>query len=254
MLKELTSEEELILELSPDYRRANGKCPVCRGNQFRNETECSVDEYEIHDNWRKFRLYCLANVPHEFQVLDLADLPYEDVRDELLKYVDQFETMRWYGLGYEIYGKDRGVGKTYAAAGVLKALVLKGYSGWFMQFNDAKNLYQASNPIKDAYTRRLRESEILVLDEILEPHHSYAQQRFYEEQLEDIIRYRTSNNFPTITTTNLNEASMEQYYPRVFSLLSGKQTRYTLSGKDYRDQAYTAAYAKAHAGHPLAIC
>lgn len=253
MFKELTVEERRILEWHPAWQRANGMCPICDCVPILENSECEVNEYGQHKNWVQFRIYCMANIPLEFQVLDLNNFPYEDARTDFLAYVDAFPVTRWYGLGYEVYGRNRGVGKTYAATGILKGVINLGYTGFFMQFNDAKSLFEWPEDRKLIYTRRLRESEILVLDEILEPTQSEAQRRFFEERLEDIIRFRASNNLPTLLTTNLEEESMQHHYPRVASLLSAKQKRWTLRGEDHRPHAYERAVRRAEKGERLAI-
>lgn len=186
-------------------------------------------------------------------MLDLYDFPYEDALEDFTDYIHNFPQTRWHGLGYEIYGRNRGVGKTYAATGILKGVINSGYTGFFMQFNDAKSLFEWPEERKLIYTKRLRESEIIVLDEILEPTQSEAQRRFFEERLEDIIRFRASNNLPTILTTNLEEDSMKYHYPRVSSLLSAKQKRWTLRGEDHRPEAYVKALEKAEKGVRPAI-
>jgi DNA replication protein DnaC len=114
--------------------------------------------------------------------------------------------------------------------------VKQGYSGWFIQFAELKSLYERQPDEMHFNLKKIRESEVLVIDEVTPPW-SGAQAEFYAEKLEDAIRFRTHRNFPTIITTNMNRTKWEQHYPRVYHQLSGKQLRVEFVGQDYRSRA-----------------
>lgn len=237
----LTDEQRAEVEKHPDYVRMEGKCPVCRGTgeyRFDGETrECPDDDYG-HVALRLFKLYCLGNVPLEYQQLNWDDYPHDDVRDEVAKYLNGFETIRLSGLGWEIMGKKRGVAKTWTATHLLKVILLMGYSGWFVSFMDLKNLYEMEDhERRDFLTSKLMNVEMLVIDDIIEPR-SDKMRAFFEDQLETVIRHRTTRNLVTVTTTNMVEDDLEELFPRVYSLMSAKQLRKELDGKDHRPVAW----------------
>lgn len=234
----LPDDQRLELDSNPDFLRTGGKCPVCMGTgsyQYRGEThECPTDEYGTHPMLQLFKLYCLANIPLEYQVLDWNEYPHEQHRERIQRYIDNFETARMSGFGWEIMGKRLGVGKTMTAAHIAKKLALGGYSVWFVQFMEVKSLYELDDTKeRDRRKGKLLDSEFLVIDDIIEPR-SDRMRAFFEDQLEEVIRHRTSRNLPTVTTTNMVAEELEAQFPRIHSLLSSKQFRIELTGGDYR--------------------
>lgn len=234
----LSDSQRAELDRNPDYIRTGGKCPVCRGTgeyRYRGEThECPTDEFGSHPMLQLFKLYCLANIPLEYQVLDWHAYPHDEHRERIEKYIANFETARMSGFGWEIMGKRLGVGKTMTAAHIAKALALGGYSVWFIQFMEMKSLYELEDATRrDWIKAKLTDAEFLVIDDILKPR-SDKMRSFFEDQLEEVIRHRTSRNLPTATTTNMNEEELQAVFPRIHSLLSAKQFRVELEGTDYR--------------------
>lgn len=226
------------LDSNPDFMRTGGKCPVCRGTgSYRfggKEHECPTDEFGTHPMLQLFKLYCLANIPLEYQVLDWEEYPHNEHRARIEQYIDNFETARMSGFGWEIMGKRLGVGKTMTAAHIAKKLALAGYSVWFVQFMEVKSLWELEDHAeRDRRKAKLLESEFLVIDDILKPR-SDKMRSFFEDQLEEVIRHRTSRNLPTVTTTNMLLPELEKEFPRIHSLLSAKQFRIELTGDDYR--------------------
>lgn len=235
----LSDSQLAELERNPQYNRFEGKCPTCQGTgEFRYEgvvNDCPRDNWGRHLQHELFKKYCLANIPLEFQQLDWQDYPDAKIKEEIDQYIDNFEKIRVLGMGWEIYGKKRGVGKTWAGTAILKELILKGYEGWFVQFPDLRNYHEMADKVqRDWLISKVRNTEVLVIDEVLKPYASTKQATFYEDVLESIIRFRTTNNFPTILTTNMVETDIHDLFPRVYSLLSAKQWRIELGGEDFR--------------------
>ena len=238
MIRMLSDKEIAELEFNDAYASRKNECPTCQNTgvyKYLGEVyPCEVDEYGRHTQQLLYRLYYTANIPHEFQVLDWNDYPYPEPKADIDQYIENFKTIRYSGMGWEIYGAQTGVGKTWAATAILKALVREGYSCWFAQFADVRSYHELSNSsTRDFFIGKLRSSEVLVLDEVLRPY-SDKQRDFYETKLEEIVRHRTMSHFPTIITTNLVEEEMNRIYPRVYSVLSAKQSRLELVGDDYR--------------------
>ena len=238
--------DQQVAELSrnPEYRNfalRDGKevCPTCEGTgEYRLFDEvymCPVDDFG-HTQLRLFKLYCLANIPYEFITIPWDLYADGEVKRDIDGYLRQYNHTRRQGLGYELYG-GHGIGKSWVAAHLAMEIVKQGYSGWFIQFVQLKSLYEdVSEEDRLFQMQKLRESEVLVIDDVTAPW-SPKMQEFYAEKLEATLRYRTHCNFPTILTTNITPAQWEEYYPRVYHQLSNKQLRVELVGEDYRVKA-----------------
>lgn len=231
--------QNLELERNPLYTRMGGKCPVCRGtNEYRynGEThECPDDDFG-HPMTRLFKLYCLANLPLEYQSLVWEHYPHDEWKDKADRYVENYESARIAGVGWHVSGKRLGVGKTWLAVHILKQVLLMGYTGWFIPFMSLKGLFEMDDAAeRDRILRKVMDSEFVVIDDVLKPK-SNAARALFEDKLEEVVRHRTSNNLPTATTTNMEE-QMEAEFPRVSSLLSAKQFMVALTGTDYRQDA-----------------
>ncbi len=242
------------LEQNAEYRNFGMKdgrerCPTCEGTGiYRLDGEeymCPVDEFG-HVQLRMFKMYCLANVPYEFMTIPWNLFPHEEVKKDIDGYLAKYADTRRAGLSYEVYGS-HGVGKTWAGAHIEMEIVKAGYTGWFVQFAELKGLYEREPSEMHFNLKKIRESEVLVIDDVTEPWSS-AQAEFYAEKLEDAIRFRTHRNFPTIITTNLSPKQWQTYYPRVYAQLSNKQLRVELVGPDYRAKANDEATERAAAG------
>lgn len=235
---------EQLEQWSPLYRSraADGMCPTCSNTgTYRFDGEeymCPVDDYG-HVQRRLFIAYCLANIPYEFMGLDWNLFPHKPLKEKIDFWTDRYSAVRREGLGFEISGS-HGTGKTWAAVHMLMEIVKQGYSGWFMQFADMKGLYEESPERREFYMTKIRESEVLVIDEIERPW-TDAMKMFYEEKLESALRFRSHSNFATITTTNMSVTDYEKNYPRVFNQLRGKQMQQQVKGTDYRPTAKDAA-------------
>lgn len=176
--------------------------------------------------------YLIANIGDQYMRLDWADYDRSDVvRRDVAQYVDNWQDFKVNGMGLEFGGKGLGVGKTFGATYVGKEMIKRGQRVYFIPFVDVVAAFQ-----REDYMRledKLRSITYLILDELLPPW-SDAQHALYAHKLEGLIRHRTNFNLPTIITTNLEKAELDEYYPRTYSLLEAKQLRIDMSGTDAR--------------------
>jgi DNA replication protein DnaC len=226
-----------VLERNPEFKQRGDKCPVCLGDKHYIyqgvKHPCPDDDYG-HPMLRLARLYWMSFIPLQYQYLLWDEFPHEDVAEDIGDYIQNFDRMRLSGVGFTIYGKQLGVGKTWAATHILRELVKAGYDGHFASFMSVKSYFELDDrDEREFLIRRVREAEILVLDEVKTPF-SEPQRIFFEDKLEDVLRARTNMNFPTIVTSNLTTAEFEREYPRCFSLLAAKNQLVELSGIDAR--------------------
>lgn len=177
--------------------------------------------------------YLLANIGDQYMRLNWADYRNQDVKDKVALYLDRWPSFKINGMGMEFGGEALGVGKTFGATYVGKELIKKGERVFFLPFLEIISLYQREDAERDRMNRRLRETTVLILDEVRPPR-SDAQAWLFAERFEELIRHRTNFNLPTIIGTNLTADELDHYYPRTYSLLAAKQLRLELTGQDAR--------------------
>lgn len=234
------------IQRHPGYieKAKSGKqCPVCLGEgRFvykGEEYECPEGSGGVHVALRLAMLYWLHNIPLGYQNLVWEEWPDETENQRVAKasmdlYVENWDRLALNGVGLTFFSTGLGTGKTWGATSTLKRLVKQGVDGWFAPFYEVKGYFEIEDKKeRDFRIRRVKESGLLVLDEVREPT-SVAQKNFYADKLEELIRPRTDNNYPTIITTNMTPEAMEDTYPRVFSLMFAKNVTIELNGADYR--------------------
>jgi len=179
--------------------------------------------------------YLLAGIPKNFWHLGPEDFWGDrQALSTVLAYLDNWKTEKQMGLGACLFSPVLGVGKTMLATIIAKQLIRQGERVCFTSFRDAVSLYDLPASAKEDKIKRLRETTVLVLDEISVSHISVAQKNFYATEFEDLIRFRTSGDCVTIIATNLTPEQLEDEYPRCFSLLAAKQHYIEVKGEDAR--------------------
>jgi DNA replication protein DnaC len=192
------------------------------------EHECDCDTQIL---LRKH--YLAANIGDQYQRLNWDDFRDQKVREEVNTYLDNWRTIRLQGMGLEFASPGLATGKTFAATYVAKELIKRGERVWFHPFIELIGLYQQPEQERVEIEARLRNSSVLILDEVLPPN-TFAQGQLFAAKLEELIRFRTNFNRVIIMTTNLEPDELHEYYPRVYSLIEAKQLRIFLSGDDAR--------------------
>ncbi len=181
-----------------------------------------------------FRHYVYARIPEDYMRLDWQDWKGDDEAwKQAQDYVDNWDKLRRYGLGCGFYSETLGTGKTMLATYIAREVIKKRASAYFVRFRSLFTIMEWEKEERFEAEERIRESTLLVLDEISEPI-SDKQGSFYATIIEDLIRQRTDFGKPTILTTNLEPDQLDGYYPRTFSLLSAKQRMISVTGGDIR--------------------
>lgn len=213
-------------------------CPTCSNKrEYVNNGityKCNCEEQILLQ-----KHFFAANIGSLYHIISYEDLFDEDRLDDLqefiVEYVNNFDDNLYYGRGITFWGP-LGTGKSFAACIVLKELIKRGYDGYFIMFDDLLNLQQRGwdeGDYNDLFYE-IRGTQVLVIDELIAKPNSTKATEYLAETLERIIRFRVSNRLPTIITTNLTPEKEREVYPRVSSLLSTSQVRYTLEGEDER--------------------
>lgn len=177
--------------------------------------------------------YLIAEIPDEYQRLDWETFRAKDVATTVDNYIFNWPNMKSNGLGVELSSVGLGTGKTFTATHIGKELIKLGETVFFCSFRDAINLIIEDVVERKNLEDKLKNSTVLILDEVC-PAISSSQWGYFSNRLEDIIRYRTNWNKITIMTTNMTQDELREGYPRTYSLLEAKQWRIELSGEDAR--------------------
>jgi DNA replication protein DnaC len=179
-----------------------------------------------------YRHYLAANIGEQYQRLNWNDYDgTEKVRKGVESYLNHYESAKQNGMGIELSGQTLGTGKTFGATHICKELIKRGERVYFIPFLQIMNLYTSSQDKE--LERHLMTVSFLCLDEIVRGD-TGAQAGLFSRRFEELIRHRTNFNLPVITTTNLTEDQLEQYYPRTYSLLEAKQMKVKVEGSDAR--------------------
>lgn len=176
--------------------------------------------------------YLLANIGDQYQRLDWAEFSGTvDASDAIETYLGEWPSFRHHGMGLEFTSTRLGTGKTFAATHVGKELIKRGERVYFIPFLEVISLYSRDD--RDEQEERLRDTTVLILDEVVPPY-TTAQERLFASKFEELIRHRTNFNLPTVMTTNIEPAKLREVYPRPYSLLEAKQVRIRMDGEDAR--------------------
>lgn len=196
-----------------------------RGEKHRCDCQTQMD-LRIH--------YFLANIGDQYQRLDWNTFHgSEDVKDAVSLFLSKWDRFKQNGMGLEFSSANLGVGKTFAATHVGKELVKRGEAVLFMPFLEVISLLGRDQEYRNQQEDRLRDTTVLILDEVV-PAWTDAQHNLFSGKFEELIRHRTNFNRVTIMTTNLSPSKLHDEYPRTYSLLEAKQIRVEMRGEDAR--------------------
>jgi DNA replication protein DnaC len=211
-------------------------------------------ECDCYDQWTLHWHMLYSGLKTAYQRLTWADLDDQvpaSIWEAITDYLDHIDNYVRAGLGMILWGKP-GTGKTMISALLFKRLLATGYDGYFTQFNELLDSYTATWRDQDEllwFTRRIRNADILVIDDIGREYktggvyNEGTRQIQYPESFrsalfDDVIRHRTGHEKPTIITTNFTqEQLLTGYGGPVLSLLSERSTFHEVTGPDFRSRA-----------------
>lgn len=246
--KQFEEVEDLARQSGIDLR----ECPTCgskreevepgSGVYVWPESTYKLDGNELPCNCEEQvdlqRHYLLANIPDRYWTLTFDEFYGDDhAKNEAWKYLQNWDNMRRHGIGLQFYSPTQGTGKTTLATLIAKDLVKRGVSVYFIPFRSTVRLYEMPYEERKQWVTRLRETPVLVLDEVGAAI-SDAQRSFFAMELEELIRSRTSGKSVTIVTTNLTPEELDDQYPRTFSLLSECVKQIPVGGVDVRRKGH----------------
>lgn len=148
------------------------------------------------------------------------------------RYADNFAEMKERGKGLLLYG-DCGVGKTYAAACIVNALVDSGVPCLMTSFSRVLNALWSVED-KQAYIDSLNQVDLLVIDDL----GAERQSEYVAEQVFNIIDTRSRAKLPMIVTTNLTlrEMTTPSANKRIYERILGRCHPVEVTGENRRRQ------------------
>lgn len=138
----------------------------------------------------------------DYEFSEVAEGPH---KEQFSKYLERVRDWASQGFGLYVWGKT-GVGKTHAAASLLKELTKRGYSGIFITTGELIDVFfgNGDKEENERILNRIRSCHILVLDgmgdEYIPNNHAYLRSRLLNLLKERSCRRYTS----TIVTTGIS--------------------------------------------------
>lgn len=270
----LNHESSRLNRLYPDLPYSPAQCGTCHGrkrflwwNRYvpgADPEHPEVVEYECPciDQWVLQRWLSIRGVNAVYQRLGWPDVVAVSPQtlEIVVDYIDKSEQFMGAGLGFVLHGS-KGAGKTMLAALMLKALMARGYDGYFSTFAEALQMFRSGwNDPEDKvwYAAKVRGSKTLVLDDVGREH---FQQRIEdgkrtrnatsvaESTLDELLRHRVSAAKPTFLTTNFDLAEIGHHYgDNVFSLITERAIVCEFVAADWRTAARDRAVDEARQG------
>jgi len=153
-------------------------------------------------------------------------------------YLDNWEHEKHHGLGIGFYSTSQGTGKTFLATWIARKLIRRGEKAYYINFKDIIELYRLPHEERKCLEEKIKDSPVLVLDEV-SPAISVAQRELFAVYFEELIRHRSNYNRITILTTNFLPETIADHYERVWSLLSAKEHHVHVNGSDKRQEIWS---------------
>ena len=209
-----------------------GDCPYCKGGGYITVRKSTKRSREVYGDDREIEFaepcpYCnggeqkkaedirtRANIPVAYYDASIENFKWDIYRDQqgrpiditrhknfVMSFINNFEKWQEKGIGFYIYSKTRGTGKTFLASCICNSLIAKyKISTKFVSASELINISKSGNPNEKNPIDVLCECKVLVLDDI-------GQKTTGEEWMNDllfkIIDSRYQNRLVTLFTSNL---------------------------------------------------
>jgi DNA replication protein DnaC len=236
----------------------SSRCPTCDGtkkymlNGEEHACDCQLQlllqkHYFASNIGREYHDICAFS---HFEGPD-RDLVIPVIREYLDKYEDNFH----YGIGLTFSGP-LGTGKTFAMTSVLKDLIQRGHTVYFINFNEMIEVWGSSwhdDKAKKMLQDKLKRVDVLGIDEVTTDKRNLT--GFLASGFDAVIRHRTSNLLPTLITTNMSKNQERAEFSKVYSLLSARNVRVDFTGHDRRQgEIRQTVFGLRNAGERRPIC
>lgn len=211
------------------------KCPDCQGQGCNT---CSLKKERVN-------IYARSNIPIDYW--DRSWKQFEGdpgFREKIREILLSLEAIYSEGQSYAFVG-NVGVGKSYAAASILKMAIVQGFSAFYITMSELINTNLSSETDSNTFLSSLLEVDFLILDEMdlrwIHPSEKSAQ--IFSSTLEYLLRSRFQNKLPTVICSNtidLNDIFSENFVKAFDSLREQYIKVIYVAGKDYRKHGRTS--------------
>lgn len=185
----------------------------------------------------RMRMYANAEIPMDYWPLAMKDFKGDqnfkqyiinDILSDIKKVYEEGMSLAFVG--------NLGIGKTYAAACVLKTALMSGFTARYIYMSD---IIQKSTESNSHIFEELTTVDFLVLDEYCDRYvfPSDKAEQLFGQTMERVLRHRLQNRMPTILCSNtpdLKDVLAGEFSRAVDSLFSRYVKIIYVSGKDFR--------------------
>ena len=181
-----------------------------------------------------------VNLPRVFWKSRSDLIQDENVRGVVLKYRKEIDDRIRDGHGVAFAG-DSGVGKTSAAACLLKQAIARGYTAYFVTHDELRELAFDDRRLfgdgTDGVTvkQQIARADFLVLDGFNAPF--LTDKVFGPLHLERLVSKRSMDLKTTVLTTRVASALSKKEYESLFDMLSSCMLPARIHGENLRDKA-----------------
>lgn len=175
------------------------------------------------------------NLGKQYWSCTIDGVQYEAARVALSRYAKKIVEMVKSGAGL-IVGGERGVGKTGAAAVLVKEAVRRGFTAYFVTFPELRDLQFNDRVYGDGsdgitVNQQMLWADFLVLDGLDDPF--LTDKVFGPLQLERLVSRRNNNQLTTVITTRVMKQLSAM--PDLFDILRQALCPVVIRGKNLRD-------------------
>lgn len=179
-----------------------------------------------------------SNIPAGYWFVKMDGFEGPEILNKIVKlYISDICDSYNKGLSICLAG-NQGTGKTMSSVCVLKAALKKDFSAYYITASDMMaemTNYESNREIR----KILRDSDFLVIDEVDSRFFpSDAQKELFSSIYENIFRYRTHNNLPTIICTNETQSILDVFYGHSIQAIGSLHKQYLkiypIAGIDHR--------------------
>ena len=251
-MKNLSAQENItkLLEkhgLQKDHLEIKYFCPLCEDTGFVDSKLCSCHIELLKtlafeeagknsplkfSRFEDFRLdYYSDEIPSG------SDISPKKMMSQILEYCKEYaENFDRYSCSVFMQG-ETGLGKTHLSLAIAGEVISKGYN---VLYNSAQNIFNelqkerfGKNDTHGAFEAMVLECDLLVIDDL----GAEFSTQFTKAALYNIINTRINTGLPTIISTNMDLAEIEnEYSKRISSRIIGEYAHLYFMGKDIRQQ------------------
>lgn len=181
------------------------------------------------------------NLPEQFRKVKCKTVQ-GDTQRVLFSYLTRIKEMHTKGAGLILVGGP-GVGKTSAAALVLKESRAWGFSAFFVSIWELRELVRSKVFFEETTTilDRCRTVDTLVLDDMKES--DIKDHWVNEEILAELVKTRVNSKRVTVLTARTSAADFRMKFPKLFDASIGGLVLLGIEGKNLRADSHKALVA-----------